>query len=226
MGDISDPEEYERQHDEELLRTPDSPEEEDPEEDPMWAPTTEFDEEIPVIEVEADEDDDQTEGQEWEESQSPDSVLPLFSPERSPSPPLPPALEGHGEQAPEPTPAVDVSPAGPVTPPHVPLQGVPVFAHGWIVSRLTTDLAVAEARLAESRLQLAAERSARLRTQQVRMALRPQAFRRRVARIERRVLARIRALPTVGGGRVSRVDTERMVRIAMLRVRALTRARG
>lgn len=170
----------------------------------------------------------QAEEQGWEDSGSPVSVLPPLPPGSPPSPPPLPLSppEDFVEQTPEPTQAEDAPPASPVTPPHVPLDTIPVGVHGWIMTGMMTDLAVARGRLEESRLQLAAERTERLRVQRGRRVIRPQTFRREVSRIERRARARIRALQTDGGGRVSRDDAEEIVRLAMIRVRALSRPRG
>ena len=149
--------------------------------------------------------------------------------ERAPTPPplpLSPSPDEFEELTPEPQQTEAAPPADPVTPPHVPLEGIPVCVHNWTVSRVQSDLVVAEARLAESRMQLAAERDARIVRQGGGRSVPPRVARRAMTRIELRARMRIRALPTDGDGRVSRVDAEEIFRMAMARVRALGRTSG
>lgn len=155
--------------------------------------------------------------------------LPPFPAERAPTPPplpLSPFYEEFEELTPEPQQTEDAPPAEPSTPPHVPIEGIPVCVHNWVVDRLHEDLAVAEARLAESRAELAAERDARLGCLRGGSCVRAREMHRAVTRIELRARMRVRALPTDGDGRVSQIDTEKIFRIAMSRIRALGHAGG
>lgn len=149
-------------------------------------------------------------------------------------PPLPesPFPDGCEELTPE-TELIEIAPPEePLTPPHVPIPGIPVCVHNWAVDRMYQDMTILEGRLVESRAQLASERAARQELlQRVRQgrqggvgAHARRYTRRRLTRIELRARMALRTLPTDGAGRVSRVAAEEIFRHAMIRARALARA--
>lgn len=107
-----------------------------------------------------------------------------------------------------------------------PVLGISVARYEFIVASMTARLAEAEARLDESRRQLAAEREARLAPRGWMRLTTPSAVRRVMTRIECRARVQVRSLPEDLAGRVSRVRAERILRRAMRRVRDLTRFRG
>lgn len=115
----------------------------------------------------------------------------------------------------------------PDTPPPSPVvvPVITVYEHDLIVAHHTSELTGAHARVDELRLQLAAERDARLqdhrrrqrRDAAVRRALRA------VCRIERKAHTRIRAMSSHRSRRVHREDASRVVSRAMSRVRGAIR---
>lgn len=73
------------------------------------------------------------------------------------------------------------------------------------MGRVSTELVIAEARLAESLMELAAKSVARMGRQGGDMSYTLRATRRAMTRIELRARMRVRALPTDEGGKISRV---------------------
>lgn len=145
---------------------------------------------------------------------------------RAPTPPPPPLSPSDDEDSYEeltPTAFVMEDAPDPDTPPPSPVDGVPRFIHDWVVGTVTAELTEAEIRLDESRRQLAAEREARYAQHGGMRFTTPHAARREMTRIEMRARIQIRSLPIGDDGRVSRADTEEIVRAAMARVRDMTR---
>lgn len=124
---------------------------------------------------------------------------------------------------------VETPPTDPITPPHVPIEGgVPLFAHHWIVQRMSEDLGRAQARLGESRRELAAERAARyrLRRQGGDRVTSTRRLLREITRLELRACLDLRHLQRGGSRRVQRADAEDILVHAMTRVRDLLRRRA
>ncbi|KAK1365592.1 hypothetical protein POM88_041153 [Heracleum sosnowskyi] len=235
---------FETQHDEALLAAEDDPvddpmedleeDTEDPDEDPEEDPKTVFDFPtplIPSIDGYSTDDDDSTEGDQIvpdvvttdddetsEDSASREGIrmypLPIMRVLTPPVPPLSPlpsnddydlAPEGYEE---------DQAMTDPDTPPPSP-TGVPTVIHDWMIGRLTTDLAAAEARADELRRQLAAERETRRSYQDGMRFMTPMEMRLEISRIEWRAMVRMRGMSVIAEGLVPRLATERIWADAM-----------
>ena len=239
-----DPDTFEEQHDEELMRAVDETEisvedtederdtdvvtvvlSDDEDTDPMLDTDTEEEdpEEDPIADdvaspYEADVETDT--GDSTEDDRVIRSPLPAV---RAPSPPPVPLSPDFEDDSEEHTPIAyeteTAPPAEPDTPPPAPIAVISVAVHDWIVTTLTAELHEMEGRVAEARRELDAERAARFER---RPAI-PRTALRGITGIELRARLRIRALRGDGQGRVSRVEAEDILRRAMLRVRDMTR---
>lgn len=199
-----DPEAFELDHDEALLA---------PEDDPI---------EEPIDISDGDSDDDP------EEDDERDIEMHLPSPERTPTPPPAPMspLPTEEETSEESVPAhVEMELADDPAPPPPPLAVVPLALYEWMTSHYAADLTAAEARVAELRLQLTAEREARQMSQGGRVDGSTRRMRSAMRRIEERALNRVRRLSPLRGP-VDRSEVARVLSDAMRRVRDATRVRG
>lgn len=238
-----DPETFEEQHDEELMRAVDA-EAEIPDEDAgdeidsdadtvilsddedtvseMDADTEEEDPEEDPSEEDIEADDEASSREPTVGAIVPESPLPHV---RSPTPPPVPLSPGMGDydDYEEFTPLAQeteaVPPAEPDTPPPAPPAMISMAVHDWIVGTLTTELHGMEGRLAEARRELDAERTARFE----RRPTLPRAVSRDITGIELRARLRMRGLRGDGQGRVSRAEAEDVLRRAMRAVRDMTR---
>jgi hypothetical protein len=217
---------------------------EDPDEDPEEDPTTVFDfPASPTFSLErySTDDEDSTEGDQIvpeivptdDEETSEDSAsrggirmypLPTVRALTPPVPPLSPLpSDDDYDLAPEGYEGDQAVMTDPDTPPPSP-TGVPAVIHNWMIGRLTTDLAAAEARADELRRQLAAEREIRRSYQDGMRCMTPMEMRLEISRIEWRAMVRMRGMSVTAEGLVPRLATERIWADAMARVRNLTRS--
>ena len=217
---------------------------EDPDEDPEEDPTTVFDfPTSPVLSLDgySTEDDDSTEGDQIvpdvvatdDDETSEDSArrggirmypLPIMRVLTPPVPPLSPLpSDDDYDLAPEGYEGDQAVMTDPDTPPPSP-TGVPAVIHNWMIGRLTTDLAAAEARADELRGQLAAERETHRPYQSGMRFMTPMEMRLEISRIEWRAMVRMRGMSVIAEGLVPRLATERIWADAMARVRNLTRS--
>lgn len=136
--------------------------------------------------------------------------------------PLPLEDEASEETAPV---GMEVSADDDPTPPPAPVAMVPLVLYNWMADRYAGYLTAAEARAAELRLQLTAERESRLMFQGGTVNGSTHRMRGVMRRIEERALTRVRRLMPPRGP-VDRVDVARIISDAMRRVRDATRVRG
>lgn len=231
MEEIPDPEAYEREHDEALLReTEDSvedtdadsetdpvieliedTEEEDPDEEPFVAP-----EPVTPSPVATDEESVRSgEDRVVSPPPSPQSLSLTSSDDDDPE------EDTSSEEERDPTPAPAPAPVMP--PPPLDLPPVSGAEHAYVVQFMTRDLLSAEARLNEARRVIVEEREARLRIQAEMRTTVARRTRARLHRIERRSRERVLGLGIRGGGVIQARDVRRVVRRAFARVRALLR---
>ena len=201
-----------------LFRSEEEDLEEDPEEELVANAEDTEEEEVPTEEPVAD------------AGERADSPLPILPRLRIPAP-LPQTLfEGYLEDVTPVAPqGVETPLADPVTPPHVPIEGgVPLFAHHWIIERMSAELGRAQARLGESRRELAAERAARyrFRRQGGDRVAGSRRLLREITRLELRARLDLRHLERGGSRRVLRADAEDIFVRTMTEVRDLLRRRA
>lgn len=199
---MADPETYEREHDEEILEAVDREGdiEEDPEEDEP------VDDSIGYTGVH----------------------IHTYPPLQDLTPPASPLIPSDGEEADDE--ATDdeqtETAAAADEPPPDPFAGyIPRLEHEVLVGALVSRVIDSEARLDEVRHQLSLEREARRNRQGWLRHTTPEDVRRAITRVEQRHRARMRTLP-MERGRVDMRAADEILRLAMSRVRYMTRGRG